>query len=216
MEKEFWLDRWQEHKIGFHREDYNPQLVKYLSKLSLKQGDTIFVPLCGKTLDMVYALEQGYKVIGVELSSIAVKEFFAENNIAFERTKNEDFDIYRGLDKDITLYCGDLFQLTDIVFDAIYDRASVIALPPQMRERYFNYMMQVTPSQTPTLMITLEYDQSKIDGPPFSVTQNELTEKMDVNYQLELLETQELEPMPRFQEAGLSVVYQKTYLHIKN
>jgi thiopurine S-methyltransferase len=129
-----WINRWENNQIGWHKSDFNSRLIEFLPNLNLQKGSEIFVPLCGKSLDMVYLLNQGFKVIGVELSKIAIIDFFAENNIEFEIQKNADFNIYKSAN--ITIYQGDIFNLKKEYLQdisAIYDRASLVALNPQLR-----------------------------------------------------------------------------------
>lgn len=137
MDRDYWLERWKKNEIGFHRSEINPYLVTYFRELNLRPGDHIFVPLCGKSLDMLWLLQQGYKVTGVELSTIACQNFFTENNLTYKLHKVDNFQQYFHNDQ-LQILCGDFFDLEPekLMVNAIYDRAALIALPPSLRERY--------------------------------------------------------------------------------
>ena len=155
MELSFWQQRWQENKIGFHLNSVNPLLIKYLEKLQLGPGQQIFVPLCGKSLDLIWLAEQGYRVMGIELSQVAVDAFFAENNLEPYKVKRGELTFYQsGL---ITLVSGDFYQLTAsqmVNVAAVYDRASLVALPEKMRLAYCEHLNQICAMQ-PRLIVTL-------------------------------------------------------------
>ena len=176
MEADFWHNRWENNLTGFHLDEVNPYLVEYWQGLNLNNAGRVFVPLCGKTLDLLWLSEQGYQVVGVELSALAVEAFFVENEIEVERQTIGDLAIWKS--ENISLFCGDIFNLTPAILgqiDAVYDRASLIALPPAMRQDYVKKLIELTPS-APKLLITLEYEQAKMEGPPFSVTEKEISE----------------------------------------
>ena len=137
MKKDFWLERWERAEIGFHQDEINPYLRQFWQALQLARGGEVFVPLCGKSRDMVWLREQGVFVLGVELSPIAVQEFFAEQGQIPQQVRSEKFA--STLADGICLACGDFFDLSkaDLAqVGAVYDRASLVALPPEMRERY--------------------------------------------------------------------------------
>ena len=171
----FWLNRWQENKIGFHLNTYNRHLTDYIENNPLPAGSTIFVPLCGKSIDMIYLLDKDYKVIGVEISSIAVKSFFAENNIKYTIIRKNNFDIYSSLDG-IEIYCGDFLYLNYIKFniDLVYDRASLVALPKEMRIKYV-YILTKILKCSKMLVVSVFYPKNDMAGPPFSVNNKEFT-----------------------------------------
>jgi len=174
MDANFWLQRWQEKKIGFHQDQYNTSLTTHWPQLSLS-GSTVFVPLCGKSADMLYLAEQGCKVIGIELSEIAVQEFFAEQQRRPHISSDGDLKLYHH--GPFSLYCGDIFCLQAKHLhecSVVFDRASLIALPQAMRGRYADLLTTILPESSQTLLITLEYGQGKLQGPPFCVDQNEV------------------------------------------
>jgi thiopurine S-methyltransferase len=195
MNPEFWHKRWQEKRIGFNQSAVNPLLTEYINHLDLAAGSRVFVPLCGKSIDMVWLAAQGYDVVGVELVETAVQEFFAEQNIqpiVSQHAENPDIKYYQGQLVDdeeqqtITLWVADIFALTstDIgTIDAIYDKAALIALPADMRPDYSEQIRKVS-DNAPQLLITLNYDQSKKDGPPFSINSEQLQQYYGSHYQL--------------------------------
>ena len=195
MTPEFWHKRWQEKRIGFNQSAVNPLLTEYIDHLDLAVGSRIFVPLCGKSIDMVWLAAQGYDVVGVELVETAVQEFFAEQNIqpiVSQHVENTDIKCYQGqlVDGDeqrtITLWAADIFALTSTdlgTIDAIYDKAALIALPADMRPDYSEQIRKVS-DNAPQLLITLNYDQSKKDGPPFSINNEQVQQYYGSHYQI--------------------------------
>lgn len=175
MEKTFWQEKWQKNEIAFHQDDYHPLLEKHLPSLQLKQGARVFVPLCGKSADLICIRDMGFKVCGLELSEIAVQAFFTENNIEFETREQAGFVYYES--PEISIICGDFYSLNaDITgkFDAVFDRASLIAMPPDMRAQYAGIMKRVCPEGCKTLLVALEYEPGVVNAPPFVVTKEEI------------------------------------------
>jgi len=213
MRARFWHERWQQNQIGFHQDEINPYLQTYWSKLQLVQGATVFVPLCGKSIDMLWLRAEGYEVLGVELSPIAVKDFFAENDLQPNVSQQGSFELWEV--NGLRILLGDFFQLTkDDLQDcqAIYDRASLIALPPDMREQYASHLNQIAPPNQ-TLLITLEYDQSITGGPPFAVTPAEVEHYYAEHYQLEQLAHVDISKSQHGLIAkGVGALYESIYL----
>ena len=175
MEREFWLERWQSNQIGFHRSDTNPLLVKYWPSAGVTKGSAVFVPLCGKSLDMRYLAGLGHPVVGVELSSAAIEAYFEEAGQTADRVDWFYGSCFKGADT--TVYCGDFFDISTVDIlgvRGVYDRGALVALPPTLRARYVDHLLRVIPEHAHVLLITLEYDQTKIDGPPFSVPRDEV------------------------------------------
>lgn len=171
MDANFWHQRWQDNQIGFHQSEANPLLVSYFDKLSLGQGSRVFVPLCGKTLDIGWLLSNGYRVAGAELSELAIRQLFEELGVAPEIEIMEGGNVKHYRAPDLDIFVGDIFDVTRQLLgpiDAIYDRAALIALPEDMRIRYAQHLIEIT-DNAPQLLITLEYDQNLRDGPPFSI-----------------------------------------------
>jgi thiopurine S-methyltransferase len=194
MEPEFWHQRWEEKAIGFHEKEANPLLVKHFDRLGLGRGARVFVPLCGKTLDIAWLAAQGCGVVGVELSPIAVQELFDQDLLAGTGAEPEIAELgklTRYSTANIEVFVGDLFDLAPQVLgkvDAVYDRAALVALPGQMRRRYTAHLMDIT-NRARQLLITFDYDQAKMDGPPFSVPADEVHRHYDRSYQVSLLES---------------------------
>lgn len=188
MKTDFWLERWHKQEIGFHQTQYNANLIQYWDKLALNKGSAVFVPLCGKSDDMLFLAEQGHQVIGVELSEIAVTEFFVDNDLSPSKQQQDGLTIYQA--GPFTLYCGDLFKLNQQhlkACQAVYDRASVIALPTPMRESYTQHLAKVLPPLCKTLLICLEYSEGALTGPPFSVDKAEVERLFSKHWGIEEL-----------------------------
>ncbi|MGE0858813.1 MAG: thiopurine S-methyltransferase [Gammaproteobacteria bacterium] len=169
MEANFWQQRWASNQIGFHEAEHHPQLRAHWPTLGVTGGQ-VLVPLCGKSLDMVWLRERGHEVLGVELSDIAVRAFFAERGLTPTVMRRDGYEVFAA--DGYTLLCGDFFALTTAalgVFAAIYDRAALIALPPDMRRAYAATLTRLAAPGTPMLTITVEYDTSVLTPPPFTV-----------------------------------------------
>jgi thiopurine S-methyltransferase len=212
MEPDFWHQRWQDNLIGFHQHELNPYLLEYWPQLELKDGSDVLVPLCGKTLDMRWLAER-YPVRGVELSPRAVEDFFAEQQLAYSRRENGEFSIYDATG--ITLFCGDFFNLAPKTLgkvSAVYDRAALIALPQDMRARYVRHLNSLCRAGTRMLLVTLAYDQSDMNGPPFSVEDGEVHTLFDSDWQVErLFDDDVLAREAKFRERGLARLWETVY-----
>jgi len=217
MKTEFWHDRWENGLIGFHQEEYNPYLVKHWPSISLRDDEAVFVPMCGKSKDLLWLAAQGHAVKGVEVSPLAVEAFFAENELAHEEKPHTKFTV-RQADK-IELLQGDFFHLSaeDLAsVGAVFDRASLIALPPEMRQQYAEHLAEVLKPGTQVLLVSMEYPQAEMDGPPFSVTQNEVYELYQQNFEIKVLEDVDaLAENPRFQNKGLTQFHEKVFCLVR-
>lgn len=187
MEANFWHERWKSNRIGFHQNVVNRMLADYLHRLKLKRGARLFLPMCGKTLDIAWLLSQGFRVAGVELSDIAVSQLFEEMDVAPELTAKGPLNRYssHGLD----IYAGDIFDLTQEELgsvDAVYDRAALVALPEHMRTEYVTHVTEIS-GASPQLLISFEYDQAEMNGPPFSIPRNEVTRLYGNRFDVSLL-----------------------------
>ncbi len=219
MKNNYWHDRWKDENIGFHQSDINPYLCRYWQELHVTPDREVFVPLCGKSFDMLWLREQGHPVLGVELSVIAVQAFFKENNICAEQYRIKGiFDRFEA--NGIRILCGDFFDLTTDDLSkvgAVYDRASLVALPPELRKRYAHHLMKILPPATQVLLITFDYPQSEMSGPPFAVSSGEVEmlyhEHADV-YRLAQFDV--LEQNPCFQERGLSRIQESIFMLTTN
>ncbi|MNP40406.1 Thiopurine S-methyltransferase [compost metagenome] len=190
----------------------NPYLQTYWPQLQLAPGSRVLVPLCGKSLDLAWLAGQGHRVLGVELSRRAVEDFFREHGLEAEVRQQGAFEVWRS--GDVQLWCGDFFALrAEDVADCVglYDRAAVIALPVQMRARYMQLLSGLLPTSCRGLVVTLDYDQSLLAGPPFSVRDEELRQGF-AGWQVEQLEAVEvIEESPKFVQAGASSLLERVY-----
>jgi thiopurine S-methyltransferase len=176
MDQEFWHRRWADNQIGFHESQVNPLLVTHFNVLQLPQGARVFLPLCGKTLDIDWLLERGNRVAGVELSGLAVTRLFQRLGAAPVVERRGGLERHSAMGVDV--FVGDFFQLdaeTLGLVDAVYDRAALVALPAETRKRYASHLRTLT-RDAPQLLVTLEYDQQLVAGPPFAVSAEELKE----------------------------------------
>jgi len=167
MEPDFWHRRWEKNEIAFHESKVNPLLTACFDQLALPEGSCIFLPLCGKTLDISWLLAKGYRVAGAELSKMAIAQLFADLGIKPTITKAGKAEHYRA--PDIDIFVGDIFDLSAAMLghiNAVYDRAALVALPRKMRDRYAAHLMNIT-HKAPQLLICYDYDQSLMEGPPF-------------------------------------------------
>lgn len=216
MESEFWLQRWQEDRIGFHQDDINPHLQAYWPLLGLEPGAGVFVPLCGKSRDMCW-LGERHPVLGIELSPRAVEDFFAENELQPARREARRLSICSA--GPFTLMCGDFFDLqpADTAhIGGIYDRAALIALPRDMRPSYAQKLAELAAPGTSMLLVTMEYDQPAMDGPPFSVEAPEVHTLFGRDWQIRSLHRADiLEAEPRFRAQGISYLFEHVYLLVR-
>lgn len=188
MQHDFWQARWSRNEIGFHLPEVNPHLVRHWPSLSLQPGTCVLVPLCGKSLDLLWLARQGHRVLGVELAERAVLDFFAE--LGSEPRVVEKGALRSFSHGDIEILQGDFFDLqADDVSSchALYDRAALIALPPDMRPNYARHLCSILPRQQDGLLITLEYAQEQMDGPPFAVLADEVGKRF-AGWQVQELE----------------------------
>ncbi|MCA9405941.1 MAG: thiopurine S-methyltransferase [Candidatus Omnitrophica bacterium] len=189
MDINFWIQKWENNDIAFHESKPNPALVQYFSGLGLAKGCRVFLPLCGKTLDMAWLLSQGYQVVGAELSRMAIEQLFAELKIKPEISERGEVVHYRA--KDIDIFVGNIFDVSKKTLgpaDAIYDRAALVALPETMRHEYTAHIMEITDA-APQLLLSYEYDQSLMEGPPFSVTNEEVKCHYGKSYDVKLMDS---------------------------
>lgn len=213
MEPEFWLERWQANLIGFHQDEINDYLLRYWPKLGVMHNSRILVPLCGKSLDMLWLAEQGHPVIGIEISQLAVESFFNDNGLTAEIHKEEYGLRYTSGQLDIL--CADYFALSrqDIgEVAAFYDRAALIALTPAQRPGYVAQLGKLIGAGTHGLLITLAYNQLEMSGPPFSVTDDEVQRLFTPGYRLDqLFQFDVLAANERFREQGLTALTEQAY-----
>lgn len=195
-----WIQRWQEGRTAWHEEAGSAGLQQHWQG----RGGSVLVPLCGKSVDMVWLARQGHEVIGVELAGRAVDEFFVEQQL--DRTVEPGaVDIHRAKDLPITIYCGDFYDLEDLQCDALYDRGALVAVDGDSRAAYVAQTNKLLVEAPQRLVITLEYDQSAVAGPPFAVSGDEV-----LGYWPGLQRVAERDAIgevpPKFREAGVAQV----------
>lgn len=192
MDAAFWHDKWEKQQIGFHQSAGNPLLVAFFGHLKLPKGASVFVPLCGKTRDIAWISDQGCKVIGAELSEIAVQDLFAEMGVVPEVVDLGDLKRYAS--GDVTVFVGDVFAVTAQLLgqiDAVFDRAALVALPDAVRRKYATHLLKIA-GNAPQLVITFTYDQSQMNGPPFSISEDMIKALYADSYTLTNLKTQDV------------------------
>ena len=193
MEPSFWHQRWENNEIAFHESQPNPLLLRHFHELGVGKGRRIFLPLCGKTLDLGWLLSNGYRVAGAELSQSAIEQLFMQLGLQPEISGSGD-DLHQWSAKQIDIFVGNLFALTRKSLgpvDAVYDRAALVALPEHMRARYTVHLRELT-ATAPQLLISYEYDQRLMNGPPFSVSNEEVSRHYSDTYDLKLLESMDV------------------------
>jgi thiopurine S-methyltransferase len=187
MNSSFWLQKWEKNEIAFHKDEANPLLVKYFGELSLLKSSHVFVPLCGKTLDIPWLLSEGYRITGAELVEIAVEQLFAELGVKPNISKVGEISLYSA--KNIDIFVGNIFDVsakTLAPVDAIYDRAALVALPKEIRTQYTAHLIEIT-DKASQLLVTYEYDQNLMEGPPFSISAEEVNQHYSDSYDVSLL-----------------------------
>lgn len=213
MHADFWLQRWREGRTGFHRNEVMPLLEQHWPSPNVSPGTRVLVPLCGKSLDMLWLAAQGLHVLGAELSPLAVERFFAENHLVPRSYVARDGTHF--VAGNIEVILGDVFDLDAALLadcGAIYDRAALIALPPSMRERYVREVYGRLPSGCHGLLITLDYPQQEMEGPPFSVAENEVRRLFEREWDIRILERHDiLHAQPSFSAQGVTALHTTVY-----
>jgi thiopurine S-methyltransferase len=213
VQPSFWHERWITGQIGFHQLAVDRQLSRHWNKVNISEG-TVFVPLCGKSLDLAWLRDRGIQVIGVELSTVAVESLFLEQGILARRTPDEILERFES--HGLRVLRGDIFNLSSESLGsvtAVYERASLIALPPQARVHYVEHLTTLTQPGTKTLLLTVEYDQHQTNGPPFSVSRAEVQELYGRHHAIELLERRDiLADEPRLRSRGVIELHENTFL----
>ncbi|CAK2481608.1 Thiopurine S-methyltransferase [Vibrio crassostreae] len=208
---EFWHNKWAANQIGFHLEDVNPLLIKFWKKTEPSYEKSVFVPLCGKSEDLIWLASKHEEVQGVELSQIAVRAFFSEHFYTPTVTQiNGQHELYQF--DELNVYTGDYFTAPIQPVDIIYDRASLVALPEEMRVQYVERLKQLLKPGGKILLVTLDYDQSEMAGPPFSVPKIEI-DQLFAGYKITML-NQDIadDEHPKIAKKGLSRFCEEVYL----
>ncbi|MGE3920412.1 MAG: thiopurine S-methyltransferase [Gammaproteobacteria bacterium] len=213
MEQSFWLEKWKIHDTKFDQGQPNPHLIQYLSSLNLKNNARVFVPLCGKSIDMLWLKNKGFQIVGVELSSIACESFFNVHQIPFKKLETNRLIQYDA--ENITLYATDFFDISNKEIghiDAIYDRAALIALPERLRKNYTNHLRNIINENTKILLISSTYNQNEMAGPPFSVSEHEVLSLFKHFGEVKKLYDQEAKLIPEhLKEKGLTQASEQVY-----
>ncbi|MEH6386516.1 MAG: thiopurine S-methyltransferase [Pseudomonas profundi] len=213
MEADFWHERWERGETGFHKADINPLLSRWWPSLELAAGSAVWVPLCGKSLDMIWLAERGHRVIGVELSRTALEAFAEEAGISLQWQACGQFSEAQA--HPYRFYCGDYFALSEehvASVAGVYDRAALIALPEPMRADYVEHMRRILPAGWKMLLVTLDYPQHERPGPPFAVSDNEVR-RLFAGCSISLLEDQSvLEDHQVFKQQGMTRLNERVYL----
>jgi thiopurine S-methyltransferase len=217
MHAEFWQARWARNEIGFHANEVNPYLLCYWPGLALPDGARVLVPLCGKSLDMAWLAAQGCRVVGVELAQKAVEDFFSAHGLQAQISREGAFKVYRA--GSVEIYCGDFFALTARQLgdcQAFYDRAALIALPMEMRARYVAHLCDLLAPGCQGLLVTLDYPQAEMQGPPFALVEEEVQGLFESGWQMTLVEARDvLGENLKFLQRGLTRLDERAYRLIR-
>ena len=213
MQADFWHQRWRDGRLGFHQQNINSRLKKLWRVFAPRIGETVLVPLCGKSLDMLWLGECGHRVLGVEISEIACRDFYRENHLAVTRQSDAHWIKFHG--ECIDVWCGDFFnlraaELRDVRL--VYDRAALIALPTSMRARYAEHLSKVLAPDAQLLLIAMEYDENKMKGPPFCVTEDEVREIFNRWFAIDIIaQSSGPDIVGNLAERGLDTLDEKVY-----
>lgn len=214
MHGDFWLKRWENNEIRFHQDRVNRYLERFWSRLGVPPGAQVFVPMCGKSRDLLWLRDQGHAVLGVELSPIAVRAFFSENGLEASRRPEPRF--IRWSHGSTDLLCGDFFDLGLLETQhvaAVYDRASLVAFPYAERKNYVRHLTSILGEDARMLLVTTEYPEHEMDGPPFSVSEEEVCELYKDQFDVCLVHVEDaLADHPHFRDRGLTRFEEKVYL----
>lgn len=213
-DNELWQQCWRDHDTDFHQTTVNTSLIRFWSTLGLAPDDRIFVPLCGKSLDLLWLAAQGHSVIGVELSPIAVRAFFKASRMQPARRKQGKFTLWQS--GRIDILCGDLFDLTAADLGnvaAVFDRASLTALPEEIRHAYLAHLRKIVPASSKILLLTTEEPEAdETQGQPFAIA-DEISSLYALDYEIDLSDVKsvfEADADPGIKE--LARVEHKVYL----
>lgn len=210
---EDWNDRWEKGRTGWHEVEGSAALKNYwpLTGSSSSPRGRVLVPLCGKSADLLWLTQQGHEVVGVELAELPIRQFFADNNISYNVQPGADLDRYTAASLPLTLYCGDYMLFDDQPFDALFDRGALVALPPALRLAYVTHTKQLLRPEALKMIITLEYDQAIVQGPPFAVHADEIAAGWGALERIAAADDIENCP-PKFRAAGLTDVQEVVWL----
>lgn len=204
---EAWLERWEEGRIGWHEAGGNRGLRANWTA----SGRHVLVPLCGKTVDLLWLAEGGNHVTGVELSAIAAAGFFDDNGLAYRVDEGAALPVYAARDLPLRIVCGDFFRFDETGFDAHFDRGALVALPPDQRSRYATHTLERLDPGALQCVVTVEYDATRASGPPFVVEAAELLDHWPALELRDSYDDSEAMP-PKFRAAGVTKLVEKIWM----
>jgi thiopurine S-methyltransferase len=217
LQKEFWHERWRLGLIGFHQNAVERMLQTHWARLQVTDGG-VFVPLCGKSLDLIWLRDLGMEVTGVKLSAVALEAFCLEQGVLTRRANHGMFEHFDS--PGLHLLHGDFFRVSAenlVNVRAVYDRAALIALPPEVRQRYVKHMNHLTTAGTKTLLMTVEYPQHQVSGPPHSVSASEVEQLYGTTHTIELLGRRDiLAEEVRLRTRGTTEIHELCFLLTRN
>jgi thiopurine S-methyltransferase len=213
VQAEFWAERWRTGQIGFHRPEVDANLTRHWRDLGVRETGRVFVPLCGKSVDLLWLRDRGHSVVGVELSAIALEAFCVEHGIPARRRELAEFDAYQA--PSLELLRGDFFALTPALLGgvaAVYDRAALISWSPELRAAYVQHLDSLVEPGCEILLITLEYAPAQMAGPPFPMPRAEVDRLFAGRYDIcELSRLDALPGEPRMRARGLTELHEVCY-----
>jgi thiopurine S-methyltransferase len=217
LQPDFWHQRWRNGQIGFHQPVVTEHLKRHWPSLGLASHSPVLVPLCGKSLDLLWLRERGHYVLGAEISTIALESLLMEHGVAARRRRGEKFDVYQA--ERLELFCGDFFSLTAPQLGPVaglYDRAALISWAAELRDAYVAHVTALTAPGTQTLLVSMEYPQQQMTGPPFSVSASEVKRLYAKNHSIqELSRIDILADEPRLRSRGLTRLHEVCYRLIR-
>jgi thiopurine S-methyltransferase len=221
MEIDFWLQRWNNNETGFHQQTINPYLQYFYGAkgpaVEQRENLKVFVPLCGKSKDMLWLSQNNYSVFAVECSERAIRDFFEENALNYRHARKDRHALYMSSDQpaEIEIFQGDFFALQPQDLEGVtdvFDRASLVAMPDDMRILYANKMAELQSPGVRNLLVTLSYDQAQMDGPPFSVSEENVFDLYSQNFDIEKLCFKEIiNDEAGFKQRGLQSLVETVY-----
>ncbi len=191
MDPAFWFENWEKGQTGFHLKEVNPVLLRHWKDLGLDAVPSVLVPLCGKSVDLPFLKSLGHNVIGIELSPIAVEEFWAELGVFPQKKVHQSLTSWES-DK-IQIIEGDFFSVSPENIDrpsVVYDRAALVAMPPELQSQYAAHLAKLS-QDAPIFLVTFDYRTEEMSGPPFPITRTRLGELFAERYEIALIETRD-------------------------
>ena len=213
MDPDFWLKRWQQNETGFHQDKVQPALAKHWPGLGIQKGARVFVPLCGKSLDMTWLDDQGHTAVGSELSELAVDAYFQDRGQTASVREHDGFTVKTA--GSVEIWCGDFFALKreHVNATAAYDRAALVAMPPEMQKKYADKLAELMPFASQTLLIGLDYKQAEMKGPPFAIPRIAVQTLFEDDFNITLIEARDgLAKSDHLAKRGVTYLEEAAYL----